>query len=111
MNEQNQQISQEQKKKLKGIRGFASRDEHFGIPHRLCISILLLSIFWGGVVSRSPIAVVVWIIALGVPMRFIHKEDPQGLQIWLRAIFRSPKRWGAAKVGRRTLHIISKEDI
>jgi hypothetical protein len=44
-------------------------------------------------------------------MRFIHKEDPQGLQIWLRAIFRSPKRWGAAKVGRRTLHIISKEDI
>jgi type IV secretory pathway VirB3-like protein len=111
MNEDNRQISQEQKKKLKGVRGFATRDEHFGIPHRLCISILLLAGFWGGVVLKSPLAVFVWIIVLAVPMRYIHKNDPQGFQVWCRAVFSSPKRWSAAKVGRRKLHIISKEDL
>lgn len=111
MNEQNRQITQEQKKKLKGVRGFANRDEHFGIPHKLCISILLLSVFWGYAVLNSYVAVFVWIVVLAVPMRWIHKDDPQGFEVWCRAVFRSPKRWSAAKVGRRRLHLISREDL
>jgi hypothetical protein len=98
------------KERLKGVRGFACRDEILGIPNRLFISILIAAGFWGGAVMRHWSGVILWLLVLGVPMRLIHKHDPKGFQVWSRSVFVRRRRWSAAKAGKRILHIIRREE-
>jgi len=108
MSDQNHQIGQDQKKKLRSVKGFNIRDDIAGMPRKIFISVLILAGFWGGVAIRDKYAVLLWLIVLIVPMRFIHKEDPNGFEVWSRAFFKKHQRWSCAKIGRRKLYLIKK---
>ena len=104
-----EELNAEQKQAFKQVKVLTTRDEYFGIPSNIFYNIIAFSVGLG-VLLRSPVTAIIFLLVLGVPAYHIHKNDPFAFKIWIRAITRRYGRWCAGCAERRSVTILKKED-
>ena len=99
--------TEEQNKGFKQVAILSSREEYFGIPTKLFVSILVFSA-GTGLAMRSWIVVIIFLLLLGYPVYQCHKKDPHAYFIWRRAATRKHTRWCAGRSRNRKLYILKR---
>lgn len=102
----------QQQEALRQVRAFVFKNEYFGIPANIFYGIIGMSVAIGAIFRSffSPFIVLVYLLAFGVPMYHIHKFDPYGLKVWIRAIRRRHTWWCSGIAAPRELIIFSREE-
>ena len=99
----------DQREALKQVKAFTFKREYCGhIPSDVFYAVVAMSVSVGAALG-SPLMAAVYLISLGVPMYFIHKNDPFALKIWIRAMKRRHTRWCSGVAVARELIIFDKE--
>ena len=109
MTEDKSNTNHDHKQKLRTVRGFSMDGQLWGMPSKILISVVIIAGYFGGLCLKSPSLTALWALALLIPMKIIHKNDPQAFEVWSRAFFRKHHRWNAAKVAKRNITIITKQ--
>ena len=104
-----EELNEDQKQAFKQVKVLTSRDEYFGIPSKIFYNIIAFSIGLG-VLLRSPLVSIIFLVILGLPAYHIHRNDPFALKIWVRAITRRYGRWCAGRAERRSIIILERKD-
>ena len=97
----------EQNKGFKQVAILSSREEYFGIPIKLFVSVLVFSIGIG-LAMRSLVVIIIFLLLLGYPAYQCHKKDPHAYFIWRRAAIRKHTRWCAGQSRNRKLYILQR---
>lgn len=97
----------EQNKGFKQVAILSSREEYFGIPTKLFVSILIFSVGIG-LALRSLIVATIFLLLLGCPAYQCHKKDPHAYFVWRRAAIRKHTRWCAGRSRNRKLYVLQR---
>jgi uncharacterized membrane protein len=84
------------KQAAKEARIITRKTEYFGIPSRIVFNVLFFAVAVGAATKMLWFSLVFAALVM-VPMYFIHRGDPHGLEVWARALFR---KYGAFAAGR-----------
>ena len=101
--------TEDQNKGFKQVAILSSREEYFGIPTKLFVSILIFSVGIG-LAMRSLIVTIILLLLLGYPAYQCHKKDPHAYFIWRRAATRKHTRWCAGRSRNRKLYILQRRE-
>lgn len=94
---------------FKNHKVFTMQDEILGLPASVFIVGLGLSVslavmlFWWMLFVTS--------LLYFPPMYHIHKDDPRGLKVWIRALQRRHTYWRAGRASARQLVIFSRSGV
>ena len=101
---------QEENKALKDYDVLTTKEEYLGIPTKLFISIIALSVIVGFAARSVPIGLFL-LLVMGIPTYRAHQKDPQAYYIFLRVLWRPADRWcaGQKKNNNRRIYILRKE--
>ena len=92
---------------LKNVKVFTTTDEIAGLPSGIFMAGLGMSI-------GLAVAVQWWALFIVAPIYYpamyaIHKDDPKGFKVWMRAYQRKGNYWAAGKTKSISLQILMKK--
>ena len=99
---------EERKDALQQVKAFSVASEFLGVPANIMYGIIGFAISMGATL-RSPIVTLVFLLGLGIPAYRIHKDDIDGLKVWVKAIKRGKNSWCGGRSSKRELIIIKKD--
>ena len=92
------------KQAAKEARIITRKTEYLGIPSRIVFNVLFFAVAVGAATRMLWFSVVFAAVVM-VPMYFIHRGDPHGLEVWARALFRKHGSFAAGRAEPVNLEI------
>lgn len=105
-------MAEDKNPNLKNKAVFTQRDMSMGIPTRVLVGTMFLTLFSAFVFCKYlplyagiPLSLLLSFLIL-VPVYLVHKEDPDAYIVWLRSLFAASRLSAGRSVRRRVLVLI-----